>query len=170
VLNRQTLWLMLAASGLLWCGAGAARAGDKNAELAKKAVDAFAKGVVARDVKAVMKTVDVPWCDNLNLDSTKLIAKTDELQKRLDKLINGAQQIPAKVVLDFKTVLTYDKVLEKFGKGLPEEERKILDQVLKKTDYVLGVEIKSPEGEVLAQLTFLVGMRGSEAKVVGLRQ
>jgi hypothetical protein len=148
---------------------GAAQSADKNAEKAKQACEAFAKQVVAKDMPALMKVVDVPWCDNINLDETKLIQKSDELKKRLEKLIGGSAQIPPKVVLEFKTVLTYEKVLEKFGGGLSAEERKILDQVLKKTDYVVHVVIKSAEGEILTQLSMLIGFRDGQAKVVGLR-
>jgi hypothetical protein len=164
-------WLALAAAGLLVAagGAGAEQPADKNVELAKKAVDAFAKGVIAKDINALMKVVDVPWCDNLNLETSKLILKSEELKKRLEKLIGGSSKIPEKVVLEFKTVLTYEKVLEKFGKALSAEERKVLDEVLKKTDYVMHVEIRSPEGEVLTAMSFLVGIRGGQAKVVGLR-
>jgi hypothetical protein len=175
VLNRQMAGLALAAAGLLAVGhwAHAAQGADKNAELAKKAVEAFAKGVVAKNIDALMKVVDVPWCDNLNMDASKLILKNDdknpELRKRLEKLIGASMEIPAKVVVDFKMVLTYEKVLEKFGKALPESERKILDEVLKKTDYILHVAIKSPDGDVLVELSFLVAIRGKEAKIVGLR-
>jgi hypothetical protein len=175
VLQRQTLGFMLAAAGLFAAGhlASAAQGADKNAELAKKAVEAFADGVVAKNIKALMQVVDVPWCDNLNMDGSKLIVKNDEknpeLKNRLEKLIGGSMEIPAKVVVEFKMILTYDKLLEKFGKGLPESERKILDQVLKKTDYILGVAIKSPAGEVLVELSFLVAVRDGKAKIVGLR-
>jgi hypothetical protein len=168
---RYTAWFVLAATIVVASGttARAAQPADKNAEKAKQACEAFAKQVVAKDVPALMKVVDVPWCDNLKLDETKLILKSDELKKRLEKLIGGSAQIPPKVVLEFKTVLTYEKVLEKFGGGLPAEERKILDQVLKKTDYVLHVVIKSAEGEILTELSMLVGFRDGQAKLVGLR-
>jgi hypothetical protein len=165
---QHSWWFLCAVTVLAWSGTGAQPA-DKNVEQAKKACETFAKGICAKDVPVLMKIVAVPWCDNLNLNASKLILKSDELKQRLERIINGAQQIPAKVVLDFKAVYTYEKVLEKSGAALAESERKIFDQVLKKTDYVLYVAIKSPEGETLTELSFLVGFHDGQAKVVGLR-
>jgi hypothetical protein len=156
-------WLAAVVSG------NAGQPADKNAEKAKQACQAFAKCVAAKDVPALMKVVDAPWSDNLKLEESNLLLKSDEVKKRLEKLISASAQIPPKVVLEFKTILTYEKVLEKFGAGLPAEERKILDQVLKKTDYVLHVQFKSPEGELLTELSMLVAFRDGQAKVVGFR-
>jgi hypothetical protein len=163
---KQSLWLVIAATVLT---GAAQQPADKNAEKAKKACETFAKCVTAKDVPALMKVVDVPWCDNINLDETKLILKSEELKQRLEKLIKGSAQIPPKVVLEFKNVLTYEKALEKFGGGLPAEEKKILDQVLKKTDYMLHVVVKSPEGEILTEFTMQVAFHDGQVRVVGLR-
>jgi len=168
---KHKQWLTPGVAGwlLAFVSTSVAQPADKNAEKAKEACQAFAKCVVAKDLAALMKVVDAPWSDNLKLEESNLILKNDDVKKRLEKLIAASAQIPPKVVLEFKTVLTYEKVLEKYGAGLPAEERKVLDQVLKKTDYVLHVLFKSPEGELLTELSMLVAFRDGQAKVVGFR-
>jgi hypothetical protein len=171
---NQWKWLLTLQGALVLLlaalpGRAPGQGADKNAELAKKAVDVFVKAVITQKIDAVMPTVDVPWADNLNLEASKLLRKPKEVEERLDRLINGSAMIPKKVTLEFKNIWTYEKVLEKFGKALPESERKVLDEVLKKTDYVLHVAIRSAEGEVLTELSFLVAIRDGKGKVVGLR-
>jgi hypothetical protein len=165
---KQTLWVVLAALCLV-CSSSrskAAQTGDFDLKQAKKACETFVHAVIARDLDGLVKITEVPWYEHF--DKSRVILKRDDLDKELKKLTTKAQA-PPKVVLEFKDTLTYELVLEKFGANLPAEERKLLDQVLKKTDYVLEVVINSPEGENLAEVVMLVGLRDGKAKVVGLR-
>jgi hypothetical protein len=159
---------MLAAAGLVSCGTrgSAAQAGDFDLKQAKKACETFINALTAKDLDALIKVTAVPWYDNF--EQSRVLLKRDDLDKELQKFI-AKIKAPAKVVVEFKETLTYELVLEKFGGDIPPEERKLLDQVLKKSDYVLRVEIQSPDGEQLGQIVMLVGLRDGHARVVGLR-
>jgi hypothetical protein len=160
-----------AVASLAWLapasGAGEkAEKADKTEMQAKRAVRQFGKALWAKDLDTLMKHVDVPWYDNL--EKNRLIRDRDQLKKELQKLFPDSKA-PAKVILSVKDVHTYAEVLEKYGKEIDKEERKLLDQVLKQNDLILNVDVKTPEGEQLTRTLFMVSFREGRPRVVGMR-
>ena len=74
-----------------------------------------------------------------------------------------------KAKLEVAEVISYSKLLEAEGKKLSKEDRKLLDEVLAKDGYLLRVEVKDGEGKRLNRFTIFVAARGSDVKVVGIK-
>ena len=66
-------------------------------------------------------------------------------------------------------VISRAKFLELAGGKMPEDQRKLLDEVLKKDGYVLKVEVKNTDGKQLSHWICFVASPNGEAKVVGLK-
>src|SRR5438067_5607220 len=69
----------LAAALLLALAASTLSAADKDEDKAKEVTAAFLKAVKAKDLDAVMKTVDVPFLSD-DKDGVKVIEKTEDLK------------------------------------------------------------------------------------------
>jgi hypothetical protein len=168
MLNKQSL-LLTAVAGLACLAPGAAggEKADKIEMQAKRAVRQLGKALWAKDIDGVMKLVDVPWYDNLG--KSRLIRDRAALKPELEKLFPDAKA-PAKVVFAIKEIHTYAEVLKKYGSEIDKEDRQLLDQVLKQNDFILDVEVKTPEGEKLTRTLFMVSIQGGRARVVGMRE
>jgi hypothetical protein len=145
--------------------------GDKNSEQAKAICEKFNKALFSRDVDAAMKLVATPWFDNYDATGKGAIRKDAALVKK--HLEEQVETIPkamkGEVGLKIIDNLTYEEMLTKAGDNLKPEEKKLLDEVLKKTDRVLNVRF-TVDGMALSHFTMFVGWRDGEAKLVGYKE
>jgi hypothetical protein len=126
---------------------------EKADETARTLVRAFLKELEAKNVKELMKIVDVPWLG----EKKGIIKQTKEIEK--DLLRQADQLTKAKLKLDVGNPIEYSD----YGKEMEEESRKLLDQVLTKNDLVVIVTSLKP----LSMRYVLVRMQGEQPKVVG---
>ncbi len=150
-------WHFGTSLGLVLALALAAFAEDKTDEQAKEAANQFMKAVKARDIDAVMKTVQVPWFHN----GKKVIKERDELKQEFGKLFEKRDF--AGLNYEIKQVVSYDSVRKKVN----DKERELLDEVVGKDDRVVLVVLDNKMKE--ERVTLLVKQREGKAAVVGLR-
>jgi hypothetical protein len=149
---------LLAVSFVIAIAGSTAAAADKDEDKAKEATLAFLKAVKAKDLDAVMKTVDVPF---LAEDKEEPITKIEDLKAKLMMLLEKAkpERIPNEVskVLDAAAVL---KLLEE--KKNPKSQAAI-EKVIGKTGYAAILLRDGKErGAILVQV------KDGKAKVVGI--
>ena len=140
---------------------------EKREKQARKLCKQFWDDVAKKDLDGLMKTVDIPFYAR-GEKKTNVIRNKDELRKLLSRLFPGPNA-PNDLTFEVKEVLTYEKMLEKYGKQIEDDERKLLDEVLKKDDLVLNLQFKTSEGKNLDRLVTMVGWRKGNAKVIGVR-
>lgn len=134
-----------------------AAAADKNEEKAKEAAVAFLKAVKAKDLDAVMKTVDVPF---LMEDQPEPLAKTDEVKAALKTLLEKVK--PEKVPTDVGAVLDLPTVRKKVEKQ-KKNGAETIEKLIGKNGFVVVVTKDGKE-----QGAVLVRMKDGQAKVVGI--
>jgi ketosteroid isomerase-like protein len=123
--------MRLLAVGVLVALTAPIHAADKDEDKAKEAAAAFLKAVIAKDIDAVMKTVDVPFMFDMGSEKTKTINKSDELKDAMVEILKKADTNQLKL-LEAGTV--YDMVgIAKYAKqNLKEAEAKrLIDQAEK---------------------------------------
>ena len=158
--------MRLLALGLLVAFGSPVRAADKDEEKAKEVVSAFLKAVVAKDVDAAMKTVDVPFTFEVGSSRAVTVNKTDELKGRLDKMIKNAD---SDLVKDFKVVKAYDmKGIAKYAAdaGGEDEGKKFAETAEKlvgKSGYM--VVISGKEGK---EVPVLIRFKDGKALIASL--
>jgi hypothetical protein len=64
---------------------------DTDEDKAKEVVKAFLKAVAAKDIDAVMKTVDVPFVINFGSPKARTLDKAEELKEGMAKVIRTAE-------------------------------------------------------------------------------
>jgi len=152
---------LLAVALLLAFAAASVSAADKDEDKAKEVTLAFLKAVKAKDLDAVMKTVDVPYLNDEKGDF-KVIEKVEDLKAdlkmKLEK-IKDTEKIPTEV----GEVLDLPAIRKKVAGKKAEEELKHIEKVLGEKGYV--VMLGKPDDERGA---VLVRIKDGKAKVVGL--
>jgi len=147
--------LMIAIAGSL------ASAADKDEDKAKEAALAFLKAVKAKDLDAVMKTVDAPFLND-EKGEIKVIEKIEDLKTdlkaKLEKIKN-TEKIPTEV----SEVLDRPAIRKKLAGKKGEEELKKIEKVLGDKGY--AVVLGKPDDESGA---LLVRIKDGKAKVVGI--
>jgi hypothetical protein len=91
--------------GLLVVFAAPTYRADKDDDKAKEVTEEFCKAVVANDLDAVMKTVDVPFTLNMGSPSAKTVQNTDELKDLIAKLLKNSV---TEKVMSYKMGTIYD--------------------------------------------------------------
>ncbi|MBP3960749.1 hypothetical protein J8F10_36470 [Gemmata sp. G18] len=137
-------------------------AADKDEENVKDVSLAFLKAVKAKDLDAVLKTVDVPFI----LDGkAEPITKSEELKDALKPFLEKVE--PERVPTELGTLLDSTAFRKKFeDRGLNKEREKQLadiETVLGKTGYVVMIVRDGKERGGL-----LVRIKDGRAKVVGV--
>jgi hypothetical protein len=131
---------------------------DKGDALARGVAERYMKAVLDRDVDAVMKLVDVPWCHDAReiiKDKAKLREKFRDAPMRPNAFANAKVHI--------REVATLEKLREK-KKGPPARQVS-LGEVVGKDDRVVFVEV---EHDGRFQPVWLgVRLEKGEARVVG---
>lgn len=135
-------------------------AADKADDQAKEAVEQFAKALVGKDVDGLMKVVDVPWC----MEGKRLIKDRDELKKEFIKLLDAKDFSKDKVAI--KLVAPLPKFEEAVGKKLPDDHRKMFEEVLGKDHRMVLIEVE--QGERKGKGVIAVRLQDGKARVVGI--
>jgi hypothetical protein len=147
--------LLIASAGSL------ASAADKDEDKAKEATIAFLKAVKAKDIDALMKTVDVPFLMTVER-KPKVFEKADELKTELkatlDKIKDGSK-IPAEA----GEVLDLPAVRKKIEGKKDKEVLELVEKVLGANGYVVMLGKDGKEGGAV-----LVRIKDGKAVVVGL--
>lgn len=111
---------------------------DKRDAVARELAQAFCKGVLARDLDAVMRVVDVPWCS----DAREIIEDKDTVREEFRK--NFAEDKPR----DFSGAKVHIRkiaTLAEFRKQnkAPPVRKVSLGEVLGKNDRIVFLEIEN---------------------------
>ena len=147
--------LMVAIAGSL------ASAADKDEVKAKEAALAFLKAVKAKDLDAVMKSVDVPFLND-DKDGLKMIEKVDDLKADLKaklERIKDTERIPTEV----SEVLDLPALRKKIEGKKDEEVLKKIEKVLGDKGYAVMFGSETKRGG-----TMLVRIKDGKAAVVGI--
>ena len=149
----------LAAVLLACCAGSVATAADMDEDKAKEVTVAFLKAWKAKDLDALMKTMDVPFV-SFEKDGPKLFEKTDDLKSdlkaKLEKLKN-TDPIPAEA----GKLTDLPAIRKEFAKK--PELLKAYEKVLGEKGYLVAVGTEETgDGEVLVRI------KDGKAKVVGL--
>ena len=140
--------------------ASPARAADKDEEKAKEVTLAFLKAVKAKDLDAVMKTVDVPFFLGPGGDE-ELITKTDDLRAKLKAFIAGTT--PDNVPDEVGVVLDMAAVRKKVDGAEKDKILERIDAIAGKTGVVvMFLKDGKPRGGLVVRL------KDGQATVVGI--
>jgi hypothetical protein len=161
--------MRLIAIGLLVSLATPVHAADKDEDKAKEVTAAFIKAVVAKDIDAIMKTVDTPFVTEFGRD--RLITKTEELKKELAKLLEGADPEKIKTVeigtvYDMAGIAKYAKNHVKELMAEPEKFIELAEKIAGKSGYLVMIKTKK-EQEMPG---VLVRIKDGKAFVVGVQK
>jgi len=143
---------------------------DKLDEQAKAVAEKFTKAfVVDMKVDSVMKLVAVPYIsisgDPKEEKKLQVLNKVEDVRKQFLAAMEGKKPLTGKLV--FKEIITYEKLTAK--EKPPEEFRKALDEVLKKSDRIVTVRLGEKDDGSYAEVITFVSWRDGEPKVVGCK-
>ena len=133
------------------------------AESARNLVTQFMKAMQLRNLDDIMTMVDVPWCH----DMKTTIYDRKELELDFHRLLEKHRNRPT-MQYDVRPAYAYADVREK----LPDQERKDIDKVIRPTDYIVLVYVKTPAPAAQTEqeiVVFFVRHRNNEFTVVGLK-
>lgn len=153
---RMALFISLTA--LLPLPAGGHAEDSEADKQAKQAVDKFFAALKAKDIDAVMKTVDVPWFH----DGRRILRDAKDLKAELEQLLKSKDL--TNLSYEIRQVISYAEVRG----DLDDTTRNLGDEVLDKAqdDRVVLLSVKNPKPE---KLILLVRIRKGEARIVGLQ-
>jgi hypothetical protein len=152
---------LLTIVALLAFTSATAVAADKDEDKAKEVTLAFLKAVKAKDLDALMKTVDVPFLKD-EKGEAKVIEKIEDLKTDLKAVLEklkDTDKIPGEV----SEVLDLPAIRKKIEGKKAEEEFKMIAKVLGDKGYALI--LGKPDDERGA---VLVRIKDGNAKVVGI--
>jgi hypothetical protein len=157
----KRLLMVLAAGWLVGIGARvpAQEKPAKGDALAKEAVQQFFEAFKTKDVKALMKVVDVPFCR----EGGKHLEKLEELEQYIRKGMERRDF--SKDKLRITRVTTLPQLEESEGK-FTDDERAAVQRATGKDHRVVMVEwVRREEGK--HQALFFIRLQDGKAKVVG---
>jgi hypothetical protein len=141
---------------------------DKDEDKAKAVVGDFLKAVVAKDIDAVMKTVDAPFTMELDANKPATIEKQAELKEEMSKLLRLAEPDKVKTL---KVGKVYDMAgIAKYIKDDPKNVVKNVEAFAEQAEKLVGktgflviltVEDKDVTG-------FLIRIKDGKAFVAGV--
>jgi hypothetical protein len=152
----------LAAITVLVLAGSVATAADTDADKAKDVTLAFLKAVKAKDVDAVMKTVDAPFVFDYGATSPKTVEKADDLKAAVKALLEDVE--PEKIPTEVGTV--YDMAaFAKLAaeKGANAEADKAV-KLVGKSGYVVTMKAKNGR-EIIG---IFVRIKDGKALVAGI--
>jgi hypothetical protein len=163
---------VLATLGALWLASSsvAQEKPDKLDEQAKAIAEKFTRAfLMDMKVDDVMKLVAVPYisfsADPNEEKKVQVLSKADDVRKRFLVAMEAKKPLTGK--LTFKEVVAYEKAAAE--EKPPEELRKALDEVLKKTDRIVKVRLGEKEDGSFVEVITFVSWRDGQPKVVGYR-
>jgi hypothetical protein len=149
---------LVAATLLLALAGSLAAAADKDEDRAKEAALAFLKAVKAKDLDAVMKTVDTPF---LFEGKGEPIAKADELRETMKSFFTSVE--PDRVPTEVGKALDLPGIRKLVEEKKDRKSLEGIEKVLGKTGYaVFLVRDGKERGAVLVRL------KDGKAAVVGI--
>jgi hypothetical protein len=139
------------------------RAGDpdKARALAKEAVERLNKAVEGRDLDALMKLVDVPYCQ----DGRQIIKDREELRKAFEEVWAKRPKQPAKIKFHIREIATIMEFIKK--KNAPPSRGADLSAVLGENHRVVYVEFERPTGG-FQPVWIGVRIDRDQARIVGM--
>src|SRR5262249_37406742 len=148
---------------------------EKLDEQAKAVAEKFTKAfLVDMNVDSIMKVVAVPYVavpyisfsgDPKDEEKAQVFKKVEDVRKQFLAVMEGKKPLTGKLTFgEGGEVITYENLT--VIKKLPEELRKALDEVLKKSDRIVAVRGNKDDASFAEIITF-VSWRDGEAKVVG---
>jgi hypothetical protein len=151
----------LAVVALLAFTSAPAIATDKDEDKAKEVAVAFLKAVKAKDLDAVMKTVDVPFAFDLGRKSEP-VTKPAELRDTMNKFLGNVT--PDKVPTEVGKILNMAAVRELLG---PKDEKfpEFAEKMAGKTGYMVTLVAKNG---AVKPVGVLVRVKDGKAAVVGI--
>jgi len=155
-LFKSRLILVVALSALAACHGNCEE--ERSDKAATEIVGKFMAAVKAKDLDAVMKTVEVPWFHK----GEEVIKERSELKKEFDSLF--AKRDFRDLRYEIMRIAAFSAVRDK----TMGEERKLLDEVLSGSDRVVLLEIVS-EKKGPEKLVLLVRLAQDRAWVVGIK-
>jgi hypothetical protein len=139
---------------------------DKLDEQAKAVAEKFTRAfVVDKKMDSVMKLVAVPYISISGPQEEKklqVLNKVEDVRKQILAAMEGKKPITGK--LTCKEVTTYEKSIA--SENPPEEFRKALDEVLKKSDRLVMVRVSEKEVGISTEVIVFVSWSDGEPKVV----
>lgn len=158
---RSSLMLVIAASLIANdAGVAAQQKGAMADAQAKEAVQQFFVGFRARDVKALMKVVDVPFLR----EGGKNLETREALKRLLEKSL--AIRDPSKDKMRIMLITTLPK-LEEAEQKFTENERKAVQAVVGKDHRVVRVEWHRHGAGKHVHL-FFIRLQKGQARIVGM--
>lgn len=160
-----SLVLLLSLTGVARGAPAPSKGGDLSEaakdELAKKLVDQVIGAILGKDLKNVMKLVDVPWYDKFDPSDPKVFEDRTQVEKFFEEVM--AKERGNDLTIQFIKMLSY-----KEGRPLLlERHRKFVDRVLEPGDRTLFQQWSTAEDGKSKQV-FLIRFRKGEAKLVGI--
>jgi hypothetical protein len=137
------------------------RAADKDEDKAKEVVVAFLKAIKAKDIDALMKTVDVPFY--LDGVRRKPVATADDLKAKLRAELDRVK--PEEVETEVGKVLDLPAIRKEAGADADAKDSLIpdIEKVIGKDGFVVPVLRDGKE-----RYAVLVRIKDGKAKVVGV--
>lgn len=160
--------MRLLAAVLFFSFSGAVASGaDKDEDKAKEVTVAFLKALKAKDLDAIMKTVDVPFLISEPLtgqDGLKVIEKEDDLKAALKTAFEKIKDT-GKIMTDVGDVQSAAEIKKFFAsqKDRNDETTKMIEKALGDNGYVVFL---GKPGERRGGI--LVRVKDGKAKVVGV--
>jgi hypothetical protein len=136
-------------------------AADTDADQAKEVAIAFAKAVKARDIDAVMKTVDVPFLMVIDRKPT-IIEKLDDLRADLKAKLDMAQNLD-KLPTEVGDFLDMPALRKKLETNPDKEAIKLVERVLGEKGFAVGIGKSGERG-----VAVFVRIKNGKAAIVGL--
>jgi hypothetical protein len=131
---------------------------DKDSDKAKEVTLAFLKALKAKDLDAVMKTVDVPF---LFEDAKEPVTKLDDLKAGWEKFLPKVK--PEKIPTEVGMVIGIPAFAKQAATDKEKKFAEYVEQLVGKTGYV--AVIKNSAGR---STYILVHMTDGKAKVAGI--
>lgn len=132
---------------------------DDADEQAKAAAHQFMKCFKAKDLNGVMAAVQAPWFHK----GQRIIRNREEVREAFQGLFAKKEDLDM-LRYEIKIVIAYEAIRD----AMNDDERKLVDQVLTKTDRVLLLQLDKPD-KTREIVVLLVAVKQGEAKVVGLK-
>ena len=149
---------LFAVAVLLAFAASPALAADKDEDKAKEVAVAFLKALKAKDLDAILKTVDVPF---LFEDAKELVTKPDDLKAQWEKFLPKVK--PEKIPSEVGMVIDVPAFTKQAVAASEKKEAALVEKLVGKTGYI--VFFNPPKGRAMP---VLVRIKDGQAKVAGI--
>jgi hypothetical protein len=134
-------------------------AADTPEEEVRFAIERFMQATKGEDLDGIMKLVDVPWYHQ----GDRIIQEREQLKNEFKGLFEKADF--GDLSFSLKKIVTYSEVRDQTN----AEERKLLDEVLTKTDRVVLLQVERAKSKQKDSVVVLVRLRDGKVNIVGVK-